>query len=144
MPDAPTPRDLDENYARLLAAIRAEAKAGLISPEQAVSTIQAVERDWRTNRWDVVQAGFTRMISDYRATGGPNYAGVIRMLTNFRDDPKTPMLREHCQCGGRLVKRVAVDPPEDDSLQVDWRCVDCSTLYDVTGIARGKDPSRAR
>jgi hypothetical protein len=82
-----------------------------------------------------VQRGLTRQIVELEESHDPLYAGVIRMMTNFRDDPRTPMLREHCECGGRLVKRQAVDPPEDGSPQVDWRCVDCSTLYDVTGAA---------
>ncbi len=142
MHDTPTPRDLDGEYVRLTHALAAEVSAGLLSRERAIAIDKAVEQEWRTNRWDAVQRGLTRQIVELEESHDPLYAGVIRMMTNFRDDPRTPMLREHCECGGRLVKRQAVDPPEDGSPQVDWRCVDCSTLYDVTGAARGKDPGR--
>lgn len=90
-----------------------------------------------------VQRGLTESIEEFRATGEPGATGAIRILETFRDDPETPMFREHCDCGGRLVKRQAVDPPEDGSPLVEWRCIACQTLYDVTGTARGKDPSRA-
>ena len=141
--DSPTPKDLDEEYVRLTQAVAAEASAGLISRERAIAIGDALEREWRTNRWEAVQRGLSRQIAELEEADDPRYAGVIRMMSNFRDDPRTPMLREHCQCGGRLIKRQAVDAPEDDSPQVDWRCVDCSTLYDVTGASRGKDPRQA-
>ena len=142
MSDTPTPRDLDDKYVHLIHAIAAEASAGLISRDRTTAIGDAIEREWRTNRWEAVQRGLTRQIAELEEAHDPRYAGVIRMMTGFRDDPRAPMLREHCECGGRLVKRQAVDPPEDGSPQVDWRCVDCSTLYDITGTARGKDPGR--
>lgn len=138
-----TAKDLDDSYVKMTAALAAEATAGKITKEQAVAAGERLQREWRTNRWDAVQRGLTETIEEFRATGDPAAAGTIRILETFRDEPKTPMLREHCDCGGRLVKRQAVDPPEDGSPLVEWRCGACQTLYDVAGNARGKDPSRA-
>jgi hypothetical protein len=137
-----TPKDLDDNYVKMTAALAAEAMAGNISKEQAAAAGERLQREWRTNRWDAVQRGLTQSIEELRVTGDPAAAGAIRILETFRNDPETPMLREHCDCGGRLIKRQAVDPPEDRSPLVEWRCVACQTLYDLTGNSRGQDPSR--
>lgn len=142
MSAAPTPKDLDDDYVKLLAAIAAEVRAGKLAADQGIERVKKLEKDWRSARYDVVQQGFTRMIGEYEATGDPATVGIIAILKAFRDDPKTPMLRRHCDCGGRLIERSGVDAPEDDSPLVLWRCVDCATLYDVTGTARGKDPRR--
>lgn len=142
MTDRPTPKHLDDAYAKLLAAIVAQARAGRINADDAISEVQRIETSWRSARFEVVQHGFTRMITDIEATGDPTMRGLLEILTEFRDDPETPMLRRHCDCGGRLIERAAVDPPEDGSPLVRWRCVECATLYDVAGNARGKDPSR--
>ena len=138
-----TPKDHGDQYVRLLDAIRAEARAGLVSPEWAVSAVQAVEQNWRKGRYTAVRQGLTAAIREAKATGDPAVAGVITIYETFRDNPEAPMLRLHCDCGGRLIKRQMVDPPETDMPSVDWRCVDCTMLYDAAGAARGKDPARS-
>lgn len=142
MSAGPTPKDLDDDYVKLLAAITAEVRAGKLDADEAVDRVRQLEEDWRKTRYDVVQQGFARMIAEYEAAGDPATVGIIAILKDFRDDPKTPMLRRHCDCGGRLIERSGVDAPEDDSPLVKWRCVECASLYDVTGNRRGKDPRR--
>ncbi len=144
MSAGPIPKDLDDDYVKLLAAITAEVRAGKLEADQAVERVRHLEKDWRKARYDVVQQGFDRMIAEYEATGDPAMVGIIATLKEFRDDPKTPMVRRHCDCGGRLIERSGVDATEDGSAFVKWRCVDCGMLYDVAGNARGKDPNRKR
>src|ERR1700693_1121478 len=93
MSDTPTPRDLDDKYVHLIHAIAAEASAGLISRDRATAIGDAIEREWRTNRWEAVQRGLTRQIAELEEAHDPRYAGVIRMMTGFRDDPRGAHIR---------------------------------------------------